>query len=729
MPVKQVDKKTNMGKKKKKTPENVIWEFIIQRKKKKYSIKQLYDKFIPPYTLDEIDLAVKVLDKNNKIEKLSAKKFRLVEKNKNQNQSQTKKTTSDNLIKGKVDMTQHGHAFIISEDTENDIYIRTENLNRAMDNDEVLVAITKVNKRGRAEGKVIEITQRFRTQFFGTIQKHDHYAFLIIDDPRINFDIFIPKKNLNDAKNGEKVIVKIEDWGSLDSSPIGIVVESMGKAGADEVEMKTILIEKGFNLQFSKEVMKEADDFPDYIPESEISKRLDYRKPLTFTIDPADAKDFDDALSVQKLKNGNYEIGVHIADVSHFVQSGTKLDDEALERSTSVYLVGRVCPMLPERISNHLCSLRPNEDRMAFSVIFEITTKAEVKNFQISKTIIHSDKRFTYEDAQEIIEKKKGKFAPELNLLNEIAQLLRKNRFNEGSINFDKPEVQFELNEDNFPIGVKTKERKDAHLLVEDFMLLANKTTARYMSKLVAGKSPIPFVYRIHDAPDLGKLETFSAMAAKFGHHVKFSNPEQISASLNILLGKIKGRKEQNILEQLAIRSMAKAAYTTKNIGHYGLAFDFYTHFTSPIRRYPDLVVHRIIDHFLTKKEAYYEQSLLEDICKHSSFKERNAMQAEWESIKYKQVQFMMNKIGESFDGVISGVIARGFFVELAENKCEGFVDIDSLQQDFVFDTDDYSLTSPSTGQKLRLGDDVRVKLIDTSLKKRRIDFEWLMDE
>jgi ribonuclease R len=539
-------------------------------------------------------------------------------------------------------------------------------------------------------------------------------------------DIYIPLSRLNGAKDNDRVIARILEW-EKNKKPQGEVIQVMDKGDENDRAMKEILLESGFPIFFPENVMEEAERLPDLISSSEINLRKDVRGILTFTIDPVDAKDFDDAISIRLLKNGNWEIGVHIADVSHYVEPETALDKEAYTRATSVYLPDRVNPMLPERISNELCSLRPHEDKLTFSTIFQMTPKGEVKQHWIGKTVIHSDHRFTYEEVQEIIEQKEGLYQNEIDVLNSIAQRLRKQRFKKGAINFSSTEVRFKLDEKGKPIGIMVKESKEAHQLVEEFMLLANRTVAENVGKIKVNKKPLPFPYRVHDNPDKEKLLPFVEFAKKYGHQFDLKSPEAIAASFNQMLKDVQGRPEQHVLEQLGIRTMAKAIYTTENIGHYGLGFEHYCHFTSPIRRYPDVLVHRILFEVLQQKMEVDKK--LEVKCRHSSERERAAMESERAANKYKQVEYMQGFLGEEFEGVISGVASFGFWVETVEQKCEGLVSINSLLEydDFRHVESDYCLVGRRSGRQFRMGDKVTIKVVAANLAKRQLDYEWVI--
>ena len=633
-------------------------------------------------------------------------------------------------LKGVMDITRSGMGFIKIEGVEVDIMVRPSDFNTALHGDTVWVAIKDAKSNGRRmQGVVKEVLQRKRSEFIGHLQMSKDFAFFIADMDKPMPDIFIPLANINGAIDADRVVVRLLKWENDGKRPVGEVINIMDAENSNDAAMKEILLGAGFPLQFPDEALEVAARIPDTISNDEIKKRKDIRDIFTITIDPADAKDFDDAISFRKLKNGNYEIGVHIADVSHYVEPDNALDKEAYQRATSVYLPDRVNPMLPEHISNFLCSLRPKEDKLTFSAIFQITPKAEVKQYWLGKTVIHSDHRFTYEDVQTIIEEKAGLYEEEILILNELAQRFRKKRFSHGAINFSSQEVRFKLDDKGNPIGIMIKESKEAHQLIEEFMLLANRSVAENISKIKINGKPLPFPYRTHDDPDEKKLLPFAAFAKKFGHKFDTSSPEAIASSFNQLLKDVHGKPEQHVLEQLGIRTMSKAKYTTENAGHYGLGFEHYCHFTSPIRRYPDIQVHRILEDVLNNKIT--PDKKLEEKCKHTSERERAAMEAERAANKYKQVQYMKNYLGEEFEGVISGVASFGFWVETVEHKCEGLVSINSLLEydEFRHVETDYCLVGQRSGKKFNMGDKVMIKVVAANLVKRQLDYEWVVSE
>lgn len=626
-------------------------------------------------------------------------------------------------IEGELELTQRGSGFVIAGKNEADIFIAPHNIGQAIHGDIVRVALTK-KSGNRPEGKIMEVVSRERTQFVGTIHMYDKHAFLIPDNTKTGVKIYIPLEKLNKAKNKDKALVKITVWPKSAEFPFGEVIQTLGGNSIHDNEMISILISQGIPIEFEDDVMNEAEQVTLELDPAEVAKRRDFRDILTFTIDPVDAKDFDDALSIRKLENGHYEIGVHIADVSQYVKPDSAMDKEAYKRGNSVYLVDRVIPMLPEQLSNMVCSLRPKEDKFTFSAVFELDEKGKLYKEWFGKTVIHSDHRFAYEDAQEILEGAEGPYKEELHILDKIAKIYRKERFKNGALMINSEEIRFKLDENKEPVDVVVKVSKDAHQLIEEFMLLANKRVAMYVGMPQKGKDPVPFVYRVHDKPDPEKIALFSLFLDKFGHSLEFTSPEKAAQSINKLLNDIRLKNEYSIIQQMAIRSMAKATYDTDNIGHYGLAFQYYTHFTSPIRRYADLMVHRILLECLENKSHKYN-SALEDICKRISRTERKATEAERESNKYFQVVFVHDKIGEEFDGIVSGLAEFGLFVRMTENACEGMVPLQELPGDrYTFDEKTMTIVGQKTGKTFHFGDNVRVKISEVSPKKRTIDLE-----
>ncbi len=616
---------------------------------------------------------------------------------------------------------------MIVDGLEEDVMITPDGLSNAMNGDIVRVKLTN-GFDGRAKGRIVEVVQRKRNEFIGVLQMNKGFAFVLGEKEKNVPDFYIAEENINGAKDGQTVIARVLNWGGDGKKPSAAIISTLDAEDVADEAMKNIVLENGFALSFSDEAMEIAARIPEVITKEEIARRKDVRNVLTFTIDPADAKDFDDAISYRKLKNGNHEIGVHIADVSHYVTKGNALDDDAYQRATSVYLPDRVIPMLPEHISNVLCSLRPDEDKLAFSAIFQINDKVEVKQYWLGKTIIRSDRRYTYEDAQEIITTGQGDHAEIIIAINQISQTLRKYRFDEGAINFRSTEVRFKLDEHGNPVGIALKESMEAHQLIEELMLLANRTVAKHVAKVKVNNKSLPFPYRIHDTPDEEKLLPFIAFANKFGYKFDISSAEAIANSFNKLLKDIKGRPEEAVLQQLGIRTMAKAKYTESNVGHYGLGFEYYCHFTSPIRRYPDVMAHRILEEVLEDQIKVDKQ--LEEKCRHCSERERAAMDSERSANKYKQVQYMSQFIGEEFDAIVSGVSKYGFWAETVDHMCEGLVSITSLA---VYDSfhhleSDYALMGMRTHTKFTMGDKVRIKIVAANLEKRQLDFEWVKE-
>ncbi len=641
---------------------------------------------------------------------------------------------------GRVDITGRGNAYIVVEGMEDDVFVPFNKLKKAFHKDEVEVYIFPKRKGKKLEGEITKVVSRFKDNFVGIVDMQKDFAFVRPTDYRMYTDIFIPKDKLSTAQDGDKVIVELKEWPDNADSPFGKIVQVLGKPGEHDTEIHSILAEYGLPHEFPAEVEMFANTLDTSIKQEEIEKRRDMRNSLTFTIDPKDAKDFDDALSFTVLENGNYEIGIHIADVSHYLTPDTILDEEAYNRATSVYLVDRVVPMLPEVLSNNACSLRPNEEKYTFSAVFELDDKACIKKEWFGRTVTESNERFSYEEAQHIIETKKGNISKEVSIrdkayqvdeeivnatltMDRLAKIMRSERMREGAISFDKVEVRFNLDENNEPLGVYFKESKDANKLIEEFMLLANRRVAQFIGKQKPEKT---FVYRVHAEPDEEKLMALNGIISRFGHKLNFKDKKSISNSLNQLLEDVKGKKEQNLVDTLAIRSMSKAIYTVDNIGHYGLAFDYYTHFTSPIRRYPDVMVHRLLQHYLDKG-ASAKADVYEEKCKHSSNMESLAANAERDSIKYMQIKFMEDHKDREFVGVISGVTEWGLYVEIIENKCEGMVRIRDIKDDYyTFDEKDYAIVGQKTNKTYQLGDEVVVMVKSTDLVKRHLDFSLL---
>lgn len=619
--------------------------------------------------------------------------------------------------------------YLIPDDGGERVWIAERSMGCALNGDRVEVVLFPRRKGKEQEGEVVEVLERKKTEFVGILEVKPTFAFLNIDKKLLTHDMFIPLEKLNGGKDGQRCVGRIVEWVSKEKNPIGEIVTVLGDVGDNDAEMHAILAEFGLPYSYPADVEAAANEISDKIEDEEIARRVDMRDVVTFTIDPRDAKDFDDALSIRKLESGLWEIGVHIADVTHYVTPDSIIDKEAYKRATSVYLVDRTIPMLPERLCNNICSLRPNEDKLAFSVVFHVDEFAEVKDYKICHTVINSNRRFTYEEAQQIIETGEGDYTQEMLKLNELAKMLRVKRFAKGAIAFDRVEVRFEIDEKGKPLSVYFKEAKEANMMIEEFMLLANKTVAMHIGKPKAVKGakskPKTFVYRVHDVPNPDKLENFSTFIKRFGYKLKTTGKsEVVSAAINNLLDQVTGKREQNLIETLAIHSMAKATYTTENIGHYGLAFDYYTHFTSPIRRYPDMMVHRLLTRYLFEEGHSVNKNEYEEYCEHSSDMEQLAASAERASIKYKQVEYMSERLGQVYDGVISGVTDWGIYVELNENKCEGMIPIRCLDDDYYeFDEKNYCIVGRHTGKRYQLGDELTVKVAKADLVKKQLDF------
>lgn len=695
---------------------NTILQVFNRDSNKNYNYKQIAAKLDinDANGRNQIIKALKELEAEDRLEEITRGKYVMVKQS--------------HYHEGIVDITSRGNAYVVCEDLEHDIYVPARNLNHALHQDLVRVYVYKRRKNSKLEGDVVGILDRAKNDYVGVLQKFKDYGFVIPDDPKMYSDIFVSPTNLLEAEDGDKVLVRINDWPGNSKNPFGEILQVLGKPGDHDTEIHSILLEFGLPYTFPDHVESFASEIPIEITDKEIGLRRDMRKDLTFTIDPTDAKDFDDALSFTSLENGHYEIGVHIADVSHYVQENTILEEEAYQRATSVYLVDRVVPMLPEILSNNVCSLRPNEEKLTFSVVFKINEKAEVVDQWFGRTVIYSDQRFTYDQAQEIIEGQNEHEIKNLNVairtMDSLAKKMRKKRMQHGAISFDKTEVKFKLDEDANPIGVFVKESKDANKLIEEFMLLANRKVAEFI-----GRKKKTFVYRVHDDPDIDKLAALQGVINKFGYRIDTNSKESTTQSLNKLLSDVHGKPESNMIETLAIRSMSKAVYTTENIGHYGLAFDYYTHFTSPIRRYPDVLAHRLLQHYLdggksVKTDEYEEK------CKHSSEREMMASKAERNSIKYMQVKYMQDHQNQEFLGVISGVTEWGIYVEIIENKCEGMVRIKDISSDyFIFDDKQYALIGQVSKRMYQLGDKVTVTVKNTDLERKHLDFNLVEEE
>ncbi len=695
-----------------------IKRFLKAQPGRSYTRKQIIKRFNNIASKDELNLIIDYLLKSGTAKYTGS------------NRIQYKPKPKGDVVKqyqGVVDMTSSGTAYVVVEGLEDDVRVDRRDTNHALDGDRVLVGLFPNKKGSRPRGEILEILERNQNFFIGTVELSEDYAFIITDNKNMPVDIFVKKKNINGAKNGDKVVVEFIDWPKKSKNPNGKIIEVLGQSGDHDVEMKSILVENNFPLNFTKGVQRELDNIQTKISDDEIAKRRDIRQVLTFTIDPVDAKDFDDALSFQELEDGTYEIGVHIADVSHYVQPDTELDENGYRRATSVYLVDRVLPMLPEKLSNIVCSLRPHEESLCFSVFFTMNDKAEVLKYHIDKTVIYSDHRFSYEQAFDVIKSGQGEFAKPLGIINSIAEKLRSRRFNEGSINFDSQELRFELGEDGHIMAVHPKQRNEAHFLIEELMLLTNKTVAQFIGKKKLKGQPFPFVYRIHDQPDPEKLQVFANNAAEYGYQLNVTNLQKLPQTLNHFFKEIEGKPEQHSLESLAIRSMAKATYSTDNIGHYGLGFADYTHFTSPIRRYPDIMVHRQIYSYLTTKNTWEPKEELEERCVHSSSMERKAVEAERQSVKYFQTVYLEDKVGEEFPGVVTGVTSWGFYVEISDVYTEGLVRIGDMEKDaYQYDEKRKQIIGAHHGEVFRMGQGVLVRVDRVDVLKRQVDLSYI---
>lgn len=698
--------------------EKKVEEFVAQQKNNTYNYKQVAHAIDAKTAAQQRNIALQLVEMafNGEIIEVSPGKY--------------KSPQRGNEAIGVFVRRSNGKNSVITDTDGETIFVAERNSMRALNGDKVRVSIAAHRRGAEPEAEVVEIIEKKEQTFIGTLKVDRHFGYLLTDSKFLATDIFIPKAKLKGGKTGDKAVVKIVEWKEDSKNPSGEVIDILGKAGENNAEIHAILAEFGLPYKYPAAVEKAADKIDAGITEEVIAQRLDMRDVLTFTIDPVDAKDFDDALSFRALPNGHYEVGVHIADVTHYVHPDTIIDREAQKRATSVYLVDRVVPMLPEHLCNGICSLRPDEEKLAFSVIFHMDDNAKVISSKIARTVIKSNRRFSYEEAQEVIETGLGDCVEAIQKLNELAKILRRERYENGSVEFDRAEVKFHIDDKGKPLGVFFKVSKDANKLIEEFMLLANRTVATFVGKPQGKKKPKAFVYRVHDVPDPTRLADLSAIARAFGYKVKSSGtPREINRSINRMLAEVKGKGEENYLATLAIRSMAKAIYTTDNIGHYGLGFDYYTHFTSPIRRYPDMMVHRLLERYLAGGRSVNVQKL-EDQCKHSSEMEQLAATAERSSIKYKQVEYMQEHIGQQYSGIISGVTEWGLYVELNDNLCEGLVPMRDLADDYYdFDEKNHCLVGRRHNHRYRLGDNVDIKVARADLEKKQLDFVLIDDK
>ena len=711
--------------KRKKLPQRFLQHAILKLLRKKpgkgYSAGNIAMKLNTKNSKDSIQAALEVLLAKGKVQQNSKAQYVILE-------GRHPDSIQKDILKGRVDLTSTGAAYIIVEGRDKDIFVPAKHLQNAMHGDIVKVGLETFSKSFRPKGKVVEVVERHRTRFIGTFQEFKKYGYVFVEAPKFSIEVRILPQDYGGANHGDSVVVDVVDFGNnRHQQLVGVVHTVLNPANRNDFEMRSILINNGFDIEFSEEVLKEAATLDERIHESDVQSRRDMREVLTFTIDPLDAKDFDDAISYQKLENGNTEIGVHIADVTHFVKPGTALDKEAYARSTSVYLVDRVCPMLPERISNELCSLRPNEDKFSFSVVFEFNPNNKLVNHWTGKTLIHSDRRFTYEEAQEVLDGQRDELVAELTHINRVAKKLNSERFNQGSINFESDEIRFELGEDAAPIRVYRKTRQDTNKLIEEFMLLANKVVAKSLSK-VSKSQEIPFVYRVHDLPDNDRLIELALLASEFGIKLNFDTPNHIRASLNSLSEAEEDEDIRAVLRPMAIRCMAKAIYTTENVGHFGLGFEYYSHFTSPIRRYADVLAHRILYANL-QSPSRVDKEILEGKCLHISQQERSAISAERESIKYKQVEYLSDQVGEVFEGVIRNIIDRGLFVELTDSQADGYIPMDSIDENVMIHPARIKITGQRSKKVWRIGDRIQVQLIAVDMDKRQIDLKFAESE